>query len=40
MTGLNYSTKYGCFVTPITSHGHGSDNNIVVKLTGLFNAGI
>ena len=40
VTGLNYSTEYECFVTPITSHGHGSANNIVVKLTGLFNAGI
>ena len=40
MAGLNYSTEYICFVTPITSHGRGSASNIVVKETGLFKAGI
>ena len=38
VTGLNYSTEYRCFVTPINSHGRGSASNIVVKETGLFNA--
>ena len=33
VAGLNYSTEYECFVTPITSHGHGSASNIVVKVT-------
>ena len=37
VTGLNYSTEYGCFVTPITSHGRGNASNIVVKMTGFFN---
>ena len=40
VTGLNYSTEYRCFVTPITFHGRGSASNIVVKVTGVFNAGI
>ena len=39
VTGLNYSTEYRCFVTPITFHGRGSASNIIVEMTGLFNAG-